>query len=123
LPRLRSSAPRPREYSFFLQAEDGIRDFHVTGVQTCALPICGRRSAQPGRANLSLQQLRSRGRPRHQCCSVPGAVSAGVPTHGTGDWYQGFEQSSPEEFHEDRKIVCRLDLIEEQSSILVLTPE
>src|SRR5690606_41074587 len=24
----------------FFQAEDGIRDFHVTGVQTCALPIC-----------------------------------------------------------------------------------
>src|SRR5690606_41138094 len=23
----------------FFQAEDGIRDFHVTGVQTCALPI------------------------------------------------------------------------------------
>src|SRR5690606_39804507 len=23
------------------QAEDGIRDFHVTGVQTCALPILG----------------------------------------------------------------------------------
>src|SRR5690606_39574259 len=28
---------------FFFQAEDGIRDFHVTGVQTCALPIWGRR--------------------------------------------------------------------------------
>src|SRR5690606_40628204 len=26
-------------YLFFFQAEDGIRDFHVTGVQTCALPI------------------------------------------------------------------------------------
>src|SRR5690606_29121568 len=26
-------------HSFFFQAEDGIRDFHVTGVQTCALPI------------------------------------------------------------------------------------
>src|SRR5690606_40451453 len=26
---------------FFFQAEDGIRDFHVTGVQTCALPIFG----------------------------------------------------------------------------------
>src|SRR5207253_6532210 len=25
--------------SFFFQAEDGIRDGHVTGVQTCALPI------------------------------------------------------------------------------------
>src|SRR5690606_166843 len=26
-------------YSFFFRAEDGIRVFHVTGVQTCALPI------------------------------------------------------------------------------------
>src|SRR5438046_5542723 len=26
--------------SFFFQAEDGIRDWSVTGVQTCALPIC-----------------------------------------------------------------------------------
>src|SRR5690554_7601066 len=25
---------------FFFQAEDGIRDADVTGVQTCALPIC-----------------------------------------------------------------------------------
>src|SRR5436305_7189107 len=28
---------------FFFQAEDGIRDADVTGVQTCALPICNRR--------------------------------------------------------------------------------
>src|SRR2546422_565150 len=29
------------QYSFFFfQAEDGIRDVAVTGVQTCALPIC-----------------------------------------------------------------------------------
>src|SRR5207253_8499973 len=27
---------------FFFQAEDGIRDGHVTGVQTCALPILRR---------------------------------------------------------------------------------
>src|SRR2546429_6157248 len=27
---------------FFFQAEDGIRDVAVTGVQTCALPICAR---------------------------------------------------------------------------------
>src|SRR5205807_3633346 len=26
---------------FFFQAEDGIRDYKVTGVQTCALPISG----------------------------------------------------------------------------------
>src|SRR5256885_3611304 len=28
---------------FFFQAEDGIRDYKVTGVQTCALPICRQR--------------------------------------------------------------------------------
>src|SRR5699024_559278 len=34
---------------YFLQAEDGIRDRNVTGVQTCALPIsaCGRGSSLP----------------------------------------------------------------------------
>src|SRR5690349_23549315 len=30
--------------SFFFQAEDGIRDLYVTGVQTCALPIYGSRA-------------------------------------------------------------------------------
>src|SRR5438046_9394075 len=31
-------------FFFFFQAEDGIRDWSVTGVQTCALPIsCARR--------------------------------------------------------------------------------
>src|SRR6266702_7204618 len=35
---------------FFFQAEDGIRDGHVTGVQTCALPISagGQGPPQPG---------------------------------------------------------------------------
>src|SRR5215203_6886886 len=31
-----------RCFFFFFQAEDGIRDIGVTGVQTCALPICSR---------------------------------------------------------------------------------
>src|SRR5690349_24940554 len=36
---------------FFFQAEDGIRDLYVTGVQTCALPIFARRGdVQRGRA-------------------------------------------------------------------------
>src|SRR5699024_11288638 len=30
-------------FFFFFQAEDGIRDRNVTGVQTCALPIYGPR--------------------------------------------------------------------------------
>src|SRR5215208_5041641 len=34
---------------FFFQAEDGIRDGHVTGVQTCALPISATGSTGMGR--------------------------------------------------------------------------
>src|SRR5438445_3878481 len=33
-------------FFFFFQAEDGIRDIGVTGVQTCALPICEARRTQ-----------------------------------------------------------------------------
>src|SRR2546426_12678671 len=33
-------------FFFFFQAEDGIRDYKVTGVQTCALPILQRRAAR-----------------------------------------------------------------------------
>src|SRR6266850_4637134 len=32
---------RTEDAFFFFQAEDGIRDYKVTGVQTCALPISG----------------------------------------------------------------------------------
>src|SRR5690606_10103780 len=40
---------------FFFQAEDGIRDFHVTGVQTCALPIF--RADAPGEMDVAFQLL------------------------------------------------------------------
>src|SRR5690606_40627802 len=44
-------------YFFFFQAEDGIRDFHVTGVQTCALPILfGQPHAPAGRLS-TMQDL------------------------------------------------------------------
>src|SRR5438034_6876630 len=33
-------------FFFFFQAEDGIRDHCVTGIQTCALPICAWIAAQ-----------------------------------------------------------------------------
>src|SRR5437016_6441275 len=38
-------------FFFFFQAEDGIRDWSVTGVQTCALPI-SRRDELPDRPRL-----------------------------------------------------------------------
>src|SRR5207237_3524934 len=34
-------------FFFFFQAEDGIRDSSVTGVQTCALPICPNHRISP----------------------------------------------------------------------------
>src|SRR5207249_5301229 len=42
-------------FFFFFQAEDGIRDRNVTGVQTCALPILvdGWRPDRAGRLKLS----------------------------------------------------------------------
>src|SRR2546426_107377 len=43
---------------FFFQAEDGIRDYKVTGVQTCALPICTVQGpVDPRRARLGLGPL------------------------------------------------------------------
>src|SRR5690606_39521844 len=42
---------------FFFQAEDGIRDFHVTGVQTCALPISRRADGLAKRSGTSVNSL------------------------------------------------------------------
>src|SRR5688572_32921602 len=39
-------------FFFFFQAEDGIRDLTVTGVQTCALPILSRECERVGGINL-----------------------------------------------------------------------
>src|SRR2546426_2960792 len=44
---------------FFFQAEDGIRDYKVTGVQTCALPICTL-VARAFRAKLADESYRAR---------------------------------------------------------------
>src|SRR5256885_3939079 len=53
----------PTVFFFFFQAEDGIRDYKVTGVQTCALPIFtyGTGSAGalgPGRFRLKVKPTR-----------------------------------------------------------------
>src|SRR5947209_14420264 len=43
---------------FFFQAEDGIRDIGVTGVQTCALPIWRRRSRTTGASQVPGTRVR-----------------------------------------------------------------
>src|SRR5256886_6071219 len=42
---------------FFFQAEDGIRDLTVTGVQTCALPISGAAPASGARLDLARRRF------------------------------------------------------------------
>src|SRR5688500_20318950 len=44
---------------FFFQAEDGIRDYKVTGVQTCALPIWALPGGPPRSRPGALRQGRS----------------------------------------------------------------
>src|SRR3989475_7774622 len=43
-------------FFFFFQAEDGLRDLTVTGVQTCALPICTASAQATGGAEDNLKQ-------------------------------------------------------------------
>src|SRR2546430_11094302 len=47
-------------FFFFFQAEDGIRDLTVTGVQTCALPICAEDRGDRGSRQPQNQLRRSR---------------------------------------------------------------
>src|SRR5207249_9622412 len=44
-------------FFFFFQAEDGIRDRNVTGVQTCALPILAARASEGQRVSGSTYAL------------------------------------------------------------------
>src|SRR2546430_9387007 len=58
---------------FFFQAEDGIRDLTVTGVQTCALPIYGRdRRDRAPLPDLPPRRRAAGGEPAHR----------GDPAHG-----------------------------------------
>src|SRR5207247_4259928 len=74
---------------FFFQAEDGIRDPLVTGVQTCALPIC-----------LSRQAARRRpveGRetpPRDRVESPRGEPSLGLPLACALSWPRAMRESA-----------------------------
>src|SRR6516162_10834865 len=77
-------------FFFFFQAEDGIRDYKVTGVQTCALPICGLEypcqhmdAGAQGRAGLQLA-LKSGGKRR-----------SGRPAVAAGRWACNCSTSRP----------------------------
>src|SRR2546427_834808 len=81
---------------FFFQAEDGIRDLTVTGVQTCALPIsCSTYSCQL----FSISSLKS-------CTSVPSRR----PCCRFSGWYTTRSRSEEHtsELQSQSNLVCRL---------------
>src|SRR5438270_88411 len=64
-------------FFFFFQAEDGIRDLTVTGVQTCALPIFDGRVIAAGHLDVLIAE--------HACCVVELTFDGTPPTVNLGD--------------------------------------
>src|SRR2546430_5715627 len=82
---------------FFFQAEDGIRDLTVTGVQTCALPISvavrrGLRDDVPG--------LERGGTRRHRVVHVRDVVRDGVEPLAVGRGTRGRDPDRVEDGHQ-----------------------
>src|SRR5437879_4800666 len=68
---------------FFFQAEDGIRDTSVTGVQTCALPISTNQITPRGLQYLRLQnKLPLALSLTHEITDSEGQGAVGKPAHG-----------------------------------------
>src|SRR3989440_2903959 len=76
-------------FFFFFQAEDGIRDLIVTGVQTCALPISWRRC--------SPVRVHGRGEHRrHDPRRGFGGRESGPVHAGPGGWPDALPARGPE---------------------------
>src|SRR2546425_10171995 len=74
-------------FFFFFQAEDGIRDKLVTGVQTCALPILRRSSSRASRSSsFPPSTRRSSGPLGARSSNVPAPSRSGhsLPTSSSG---------------------------------------
>src|SRR2546430_7277538 len=78
---------------FFFQAEDGIRDLTVTGVQTCALPICSTKRKPRTRKRARWRARRGTAIPR---CS-PASV-----------WRTRRSEEHTSELQSQSNLVCRL---------------
>src|SRR2546430_6473967 len=76
-------------FLFFFQAEDGIRDLTVTGVQTCALPISPLRPSPPGTRS-------------------PGACRRETPRRRRGRGSRGRSEEHTSELQSQSNLVCRL---------------
>src|SRR5256885_13081935 len=75
-----------RQSVFFFQAEDGIRDYKVTGVQTCALPISAGVAGRDYRVcdDAELARLRRANRARVELAGGAGRAPDGRAGRGAG---------------------------------------
>src|SRR5690606_41061053 len=108
---------------FFFQAEDGIRDFHVTGVQTCALPILRFPPREPDQWGPRLPQIhfplrgevgvqRPPAHPFWVRCPLSGLRS--IASHRRG----GRSEEHTSELQSRENLVCRL-LLEKKNKIKI----
>src|SRR5207245_4559739 len=67
--KLQRESSHVADQLFFFQAEDGIRDATVTGVQTCALPISICPAAAVGQTFMSVSQCYRVFKDRQECRS------------------------------------------------------
>src|SRR2546428_10450806 len=77
---------------FFFQAEDGIRDLIVTGVQTCALPISFRQRSGAARCTAWISALLSWECRKFEPARIPGQV---LLQHGMVPWGRTHFYRSP----------------------------
>src|SRR5690606_40225262 len=71
---------------FFFPAEDGIRDFHVTGVQTCALPIFGHDEATEGQTTSVHRNYMDKDLTPGEVGEIDKVVVPVGPVTSFGDW-------------------------------------
>src|SRR2546430_12481758 len=94
---------------FFFQAEDGIRDLTVTGVQTCALPI-SRWSARDTTQHRACSSQRRPGSPKLRRPPSHPEPRSSAPTCGRSE-----EHTS--ELQSQSNLVCRLLLEKKKATV------
>src|SRR5688572_30885126 len=97
---------------FFFQAEDGIRDLTVTGVQTCALPICAdtRKAANHLRAADVLRRRDGdvESIARHLIAALPEGGPRETMTWADRAGAQARSEEHTSELQSQSNLVCRL---------------
>src|SRR2546421_369576 len=109
---------------FFFQAEDGIRDLIVTGVQTCALPISmscsgNRPASMAANTRLPSSAVRaarnaSRAASAASAASAGSAISANASLRGSGEHTSELQSRS--------ELVCRLLLEKKKKETRIYRP-